>query len=205
MARLYRTPDVLHCISRKSKQHDIDGYLLPDDELREESIEVHNTEYKLLKALDDMLKDSDKKITKSHLMKVTHTYGKHRYKYDYIFDDLIEMLNKYELHTVPKGEDEKGIPDYEELKTIIGKKTTAFMLGPFDKLDFLYDIEDHKELLKKAEEVIDAYFAFGAGNYHIHPDFIGCTINDMFQIICKKYERIKILEREYKELKEELQ
>lgn len=204
MARLYRTPDVLHCITRQSKQHDEEGYLLPDNEVRETSVEVHNTEYKLLKALDKMLQESDEKITKSKLMKITNTFGKHRYKYDYIFNDLIEMINKYELHTIPKDNDEKNIPDYEELKTAIGKKTTAFMLGTFDKLDFLYDMDDHKELLKKAEEVMDAYIAFGAGDYHIHPDFIGCTINEIFDLISEKYERIKLLEKIYKELKAEL-
>lgn len=202
MARLYRTPDVLHDLTRFSKQHDEEGNLLSDD--RDESIEVRNVEYKLLKTLDKMIAENVT-LTQTQLMKRANTYGETRRRYDYIFKDLIEMLNKYALGKVPKDEDEQSIPNFDTLAEETRNKTKRFIMGTFDELTFIFDVPEYNHLAEKVAAASDAYIAFEAGDFRIHPDFVGLSINEIFDKISDKYETIQKLQKEYEMLKLEVE
>lgn len=198
MARLYRTPDVLHDLTRFSKLHDENGNLLP--EVNKESTEVRNVEYKLLKTLDKMIAENAD-LTQTQLMKRANTYGETRRRYDYIFKDLIEMLNKYALGKIPKDEDEKYIPNFDTLAVETRQKTKRFIMGTFDELTFIFDAPKYSALADKVAAASDAYIAFEAGDFRIHPDFAGLSINEIFDKISDKYETIQKLRKEYEMLK----
>ena len=48
--------------------------------------------------------------------------------------------------------------------------------------------------------MIDAYTAFLANGIHIHPAFVGYSLNELFGLIEDKYNEIKALNEEYKSL-----
>lgn len=202
MARLYKTPEILKKQSRNSSYVDKNGKTT--DSRNEEYGKVDSVETRLLSILNTMIEEKQD-LSLSHLMRDAKARGASRHRYKEIYSDTIEMLKKYLLHQLDKDADEKNIPDFIDLeKAVKDKVNTCIQYGGIeDTFDALvYDMKGmvSDELSDKTEFMIDAYTAFLANGLHIHPAFVGYSLNELSGLIEEKYNKIKALKEEYKNL-----
>lgn len=204
MAKMYRTPPVLANMSRGSRRIDSSGGLLEAD--KEQATEAPNVLSRVLKKLDILVDEELKKpvderkpITQNMLGEEAATKGSSYERYDYVFKDTLEMLNKYFLCTVQK---DSSVPDFETLKRSMDKIRSDFVLGDFDKLA-KFTIERYGDFEVKLYDASDAYTAHFADGLRIHPCFGGYGINDIADMIYEEYQKVQELQEEYDRLKAE--
>lgn len=202
MARLYKTPKILKKQSRNSSYVDKNGN--PTDSKNEEYGKVDSVETRLISVLNTMIEEKQD-LSLSHLMRDAKTRGASRHRYDEIYSDTIEMLKKYLLHQMDKDTDEKNIPDFIDLEKAVKDKVNAcIQYGGIEDIfgSLVYDMRGmvSDELSQSTEYMIDAYTAFLANGIHIHPAFVGYSLNELFELIEDKYNKIKALNEEYKSL-----
>ena len=202
MARLYKTPKILKKQSRNSSYVDKNGN--PTDSKNEEYGKVDSVETRLISVLNTMIEEKQD-LSLSHLMRDTKVRGASRHRYDEIYSDTIEMLKKYLLNQMDKDTDEKNIPDFIDLEKAVKDKINAcIQYGGIEDTfgSLVYDMRGmvSDELSQSTEYMIDAYTAFLANGIHIHPAFVGYSLNELFGLIEDKYNEIKALNEEYKSL-----
>lgn len=197
MAKIYRTPDLLKRLRMVTKT-------LADNETN-----VPNVEYTLLQTVDKMVAAEKNKpvserkpLTQTNLIKEAEVGNSAIKTYEYIFKDLLPLINKYELEVVPKDDDEKNIPSFDTLESDTIYKTFRFMNKTHDTYwDTVYDDLD-EELKAKIGNTCDSLFAYADGRW-VHNDFSGKNINEIFDMVCEKYQRVQELKAEYESLKKE--
>lgn len=202
MARLYKTPKILKKQSRNSSYVDKNGN--PTDSRNEEYGKVDSVETRLISVLNTMIEEKQD-LSLSHLMRDAKARGASRHRYDEIYSDTIEMLKKYLLHQMDKDTDERNIPDFIDLEKAVKDKVNAcIQYGGIEDTfgSLVHDMGGivSDELLQSTEYMIDAYTAFLANGIHIHPSFVGYSLNELFWLIEDKYNKIKALKEEYKSL-----
>lgn len=212
MAVMFRTPDILDDITRMTHYNKEDVY-------QEETLEVQTNEVKLIKELAKMV-DNNIPLSQTQLMRRTGVGEGMLTHYDYIFNDLIEMLGLF--YPVEETSKVKDSPKYKEAKALLDKddihdfKTLEskvlngindLILGPDDNFAVL--IDDlygsgivNKTFHEKALEPAQAMFSF-LGQRYIHPDFSSLDINGMEKLVFEKYKRVQELKAEYNRLKAE--
>lgn len=209
MARYYRTPDVFIKTRRNSKWRDVGGKYI-EDAKNTTSYNAPNVEYRLLKTLRK-LADSEwekeegrKAVTTTQIFKKSHVSSSSKQRYEYIFSDFLEMINKFELGRGEKDDDEKDIPLFDKLEDETKEKTNRFMYGIFDQFSStMFDyIEKGGVLDNKLLGVHGAYIS-AYGSKRIHPDLL-MGINEIPAVIVKKYDRVQKLMERYKELRAKL-
>lgn len=197
MAKIYRTPDLLKRIRMVTKT------------LEDRKTHVPNVEYMLLQTINQMVEAEESKpvserkaLTQTSVINKTGVSNSATKTHKQIFTDLLPLINKYQLEVVPKDADEKNIPSFDTLKSTIHTKTRLFMEKTHDMWAPIFDDLD-ETLKEKVDITFEAYFGFGDGRW-IHPDFAGKNVNEIFDMICEKYQRVQELKAEYESLKKEL-
>lgn len=139
------------------------------------------------------------------LLREAKARGASRYRYQEIYSDTIEMLKKFLLHQMEKDVDEQDIPDFMYLEKDIKDKVNACIVGGIEDVfgSLVYNMKGivSNELSQNAEYMTDAYTAFLANGVHIHPAFVGYSINELSKLIEDKYNTINALKEEYSSLK----
>lgn len=202
MARLYKTPNILKKQSRKSAYADKNGNIT--DNWNDERGKVDSVETRLLNVLNAMLEEKQD-LNLSHLLHDAKVRGASKYRYEEIYSDTLEMLKKYLLHQMNKDNDEQNIPDFIDLEKAVKDKVNASIQSDGIEDTFGALVFDMKgmisdELSQSTEYMIDAYTAFLSNGIHIHPAFVGYSLNELFGLIEDKYNKIKALKEEYKNL-----
>ncbi len=212
MTVMFRTPEILDDITRKTHYNE-------DDVYQEETLEVQTNEVKLIKELDRMVANNIP-LSQTQLMKRTGVGKGMLTHYDYIFNDLIEMLGLF--YPVEETSKVKESPKYKEAKILLDKGDIHnfdaleakvlkgikdLILGADDKfavlIDDLYDSGMVNENFhEKALEPAQAMFSF-LGQRYIHRDFVSLDINGMEKLVFEKYKRVQELKAEYNRLKAE--
>lgn len=211
MAKLYRTPNVLDTLSRKSRRRDSSGELLDND--KDVPTEAPNVLSRVLKTLDSLVEEEMKKtdvserkaLTQSWLGREAQTNGTTYSRYAYLFGDTIEMLNKYYLCVLDRdkaydsNKNEYTIPDFETLDKKMSQKIFDLIMGTFDELaDF--PIERYGEFASKVDRTVEAYTAFISDGLRIHPAFAGHGLNELTDLLQKKYDDVQRFQAEYDRL-----
>lgn len=205
MARLYKTPDILKKQSRKSAYIDKAGN--PTAIRQSENGKIDSVETRLLNVLNTMIEENQD-LDIFTLLREAKSRGASRYRYQEIYADTIEMLKKFLLHQLEKDVDEQDIPDFMYLEKAIKDKVNTCLVGGIED-DFGALVFDMKgiisnELSQNTEYMIDAYTAFLSNGIHIHPAFVGYSVNELSRLIEDKYNTINTLKEEYSSLKRSL-
>lgn len=202
MARLYKTPRILQKQSFKKHNYEKNKKTSAYDEYTED---VNTVETRLLDTLKSMV-DSGSELRLSLLLRKAEARGKSRQRYSSVYGDTIEMLKKYMLHQLDKDADENNIPDFMDLEQAVKDKVNACIQldGVEDTFGALvYDVKElvSDGLVQKSGYMIDAYTAFLVNGIHIHPDFVGYSLNELSELIEEKYDKICLFREEYENLK----
>lgn len=213
MAVMFRTPDILDDITRTTHYNE-------DNEYQEEALDVPTNEVKLIKELDRMVSEGIP-LSQTQLMRRTGLTGGTLRHYEYIFNDMIEMLGLFypveETSKVKEGPkykeaksllDKNDIHDFGTLESKVAKKITNLICGVDDNFAVLIDDLYNSGMVNKSfhEKVLDpaqAMFSF-MGQRYIHPDFVSLDINEMGKFVFEKYKRVQELKAEYDRLKAEI-
>lgn len=208
MAKLYKTPNILDTLSRNSRRRSSSGELLDTD--KETATEAPNALSRILKTLDRLVEEEMKKtdaserkaITQSWLGREAQASGTTYSRYEYLFKDTIEMLNKYYLCVLDRDKTKDGstIPDFETLDSGMLQKVFDLISGPFDEFACL-QIERYEKLESKVNVTADAWTASGGNGLRIHPAFAGYGLNELTDLLQKKYDNVQKLQAEYDSLK----
>lgn len=202
MARLYKTPNILKKQSRKSAYLDKNGN--PTDSRQKEYGKTDSVETRLMNTLNTMIEENQD-LNIHTLLREAKARGASRYRYQEIYSDTIEMLKKFLLHQMEKDVDEQDIPDFMYLEKDIKDKVNACIVGGIEDVfgSLVYNMKGivSNELSQNAEYMTDAYTAFLANGVHIHPAFVGYSINELSKLIEDKYNTINALKEEYSSLK----
>ena len=198
MAKIYRTPDLLKRIRMVTKT------------LEDRKTHVPNVEYMLLQTINQMVEAEESKpvserkaLTQTSVINKTGVSNSATKTHKQIFTDLLPLINKYQLEVVPKDADEKNIPSFDTLESDTINKTFRFMDKAHDVYwSKVYDSLD-EELKAKVDNTCDSLFAYADGRWG-HNDFAGKNVNEIFDMICEKYNHVQELKAEYEKLKKEL-
>lgn len=198
MAKIYRTPDLLKRIRMVTKT------------LEDRKTHVPNVEYMLLQTINQMVEAEESKpvserkaLTQTSVINKTGVSNSATKTHKQIFTDLLPLINKYQLEVVPKDADEKNIPSFDTLESDTINKTFRFMDKAHDVYwSTVYESLD-EELKAKVDNTCDSLFAYADGRWG-HNDFAGKNVNEIFDMICEKYNHVQELKAEYESLKKEL-
>lgn len=216
MAVMFKTPDILDDITRTTHYNE-------DNEYQEETLDVPTNEVKLIKELDRMVSGGIP-LSQTQLMRRTGLTGGTLRHYDYIFNDMIEMLGLFypvegtsKVKESPKYQEAKELLDKHEihdfdtlqnkvLEEIIAIALTAGM-GNDKYAAFVDDLYNsgivNKTFNDKAYTPTEAVCSF-LGQRYIHPDFVSLDINEMGKRVYEKYLTVQELKVEYDRLKAEV-
>lgn len=216
MAVMFKTPDILDDITRTTHYNE-------DNEYQEETLDVPTNEVKLIKELDRMVSEGIP-LSQTQLMRRTGLTGGTLRYYDYIFNDMIEMLGLFypvegtsKVKESPKYQEAKELLDKHEihdfdtlqnkvLEEIIAIALTAGM-GNDKYAAFVDDLYNsgivNKTFNDKAYTPTEAVCSF-LGQRYIHPDFVSLDINEMGKRVYEKYLTVQELKAEYDRLKVEV-